>query len=391
MLSMFRHLGFGLISLFLPYITFRSSERIVMTSFHGRGYRGNPRSLFEHLVETHTMSPVWLSTDPALVRHIQAQYGDKYAALVHSWRGVWHLARAQAIVISHGLTDLPWLHLNRKAVLFQTFHGLPTKGADTTQTDASFRQKFNRWRNWKPVDHFLSSSSYVSDIYARRYGLPRSCFVELGYPCHDAIVHPVQTRDVIHKLLPNAPEWDHILLYTPTFRKTTETKLFPFDDFSAEALAQFLEDKQALCCLRPHPNDKLDLEPWLAISPRIVSLDDKLVPDLYTILPHCSLVLTDYSAVYIESLLTDCPSIFIPYDLDTYERGLAFDYDDMTPGAKVSCMSDMMAAASTALSGQNTYIAEQERVRNVFFQHSDGHATVRVAQWLQKRIKKQTP
>jgi len=340
------------------------------------------------MVGNRSLSPIWLSTDPNIVRRIQQKYGKEFAALAHSWRGIWHIARAQAIVISHGMTDLPWLHLNRKALLFQAFHGLPTKGDGQGCAKPSLAHRFRLWRHWKPVDRFLSSSPLVSDIYARRYRLPVSCFLELGYPSHDAMIHAATTPDDVRALFPDAPPWKHILLYTPTFRKQTVTQLFPFDDFDPETLRRFLDENDVLCCLRPHPNEKLNLDPWLAISPRIVALDDKIVPDLYTVLPHCSLVVTDYSAVYIEGLLADIPSIFVPYDLETYERGLAFDYNEMTPGAKVSSLAAMVMEATAALNAQRKYASDQDRVRKMFFTHIDGHATERVTQWLCEQIGK---
>lgn len=42
--------------------------------------------------------------------------------------------------------------------------------------------------------------------------------------------------------------------------------------------------------------------------------------DLYEILPHTDLLITDYSSVYFDYLLLDKPIVFTPTDLGEYSK-----------------------------------------------------------------------
>lgn len=46
-------------SALLPYARAWPGRKVVLTSFHGHGYRGNPRILFEAMVDDGVLDPVW--------------------------------------------------------------------------------------------------------------------------------------------------------------------------------------------------------------------------------------------------------------------------------------------------------------------------------------------
>jgi CDP-glycerol glycerophosphotransferase (TagB/SpsB family) len=390
-LSSVRQLCFGAASFPLPYLLPRARAKVVLTSFHGYGYRGSPRVWYEHLLAHHAerVDPVWLSTRAELVARLQGRFGARHAALTHSARGLLELARARAIVISHGVDDLPYLHVNRKALLIQTFHGLPTKRGELLSDHPSLSLRFEIWRRWRPVDVFLSSSPLVSRIYGARFGLKPETFLELGCPCHDPLVRHKERAGAdgsglgTEALWPGAPRHREVILYAPTYRKRAPTRFFPFADFDGPKLAAFLEERQALLCLRPHPNDRVDLAPLLALSPRLVLAADRQIEDTAELLPKVDLILTDYSSIYLEGLLAGVPSVFIPYDREEYERGFPFDYDEMTPGPKVDRQDALLAAIRAALDGTDeAWARRRQEVQRVFFTHGDGQAAERVSQWL---------
>jgi CDP-glycerol glycerophosphotransferase len=365
----------------VPYLTPRTHGAIVFTSFHGRGYRGNPRAVFEHLRRAGGADAVWLSTEAEIVTRVRALFGKTSAELLHGAAGVRALARASAVVLSHGITDLPYMHLPRRAVVLQSWHGLPTKKGELLADDVSLRERISLWRKWAPVTHFLSSSPFVSELYGARFGLPQRRFVELGYPQYDALCTEAPARGT-RALFPDAPAHERVVLYAPTFRKAAATRFFPFADLEPARLHALLEETRALVCLRPHPNDRLDLARALALSPRIVLADDKIAEDVVPLVRRADLIVTDYSSIYLEGLLADVPCLFLPYDRAEYERGLPWDYDAYTPGPKALTFAAFADALRRALGDRSADAAQRRRVRDAFFTHVDGRATERVAAWL---------
>jgi CDP-glycerol glycerophosphotransferase len=95
--------------------------------------------------------------------------------------------------------------------------------------------------------------------------------------------------------------------------------------------------------------------------------------DVYTILKHTDVLITDYSSVYFDFLYLNRPIIFYPYDLEYYEnedRGLIFNYNDYTPGPKVYNLPQL---ESCILSGEHDYKKYSEgryRVRNKVFSNT---------------------
>ena len=87
--------------------------------------------------------------------------------------------------------------------------------------------------------------------------------------------------------------------------------------------------------------------------------------DTYEVLNMCDVLITDYSSIYIDYLLTDKPMIFLPYDRQQYldGRGMNFDYDDVTPGPKPETFNDFLDALSPK---EDFWKSERTRVNRLF-------------------------
>ncbi|MDG5766255.1 CDP-glycerol glycerophosphotransferase family protein [Balneolales bacterium ANBcel1] len=377
---------------------------IVLTSFHGDGYRGNTRVLFERLCDHSTLQPVWLSRNRNLVQDLKRQYGNEYACMTHSLAGIRTLNRASAVFLTHGTSDYPFMRLPRRALIIQTYHGLPTKRGEYLRPGNDgppgfLHRKILEYR-FRPITHFLSSSPLVTDLFSRRFNIPAERFLETGYPAYDRLASRTEcpaigTNAVINiingsndsgadgvkhikpgiptpsrrfaEYWPEAPPSTRLILYAPTFRRRSRTRWFPFEDRDLTALAAFLEQHRALMALRAHPNDHTDLRALLNASPRIVSGGQEIAEDAMDLLPVTDAIITDYSSIYLEGLMRDIPPIFVPYDLGTYERGCLMPYDEVTPGPKVYHQHDLLAHLKMALQKTDGRESERSRVRHRYF------------------------
>lgn len=372
----------GAESALLPYAQRWPGRTVALTSFHGRGWRGNPRVLFEALLARGRTEPVWLATDPALVERIAAVHGRHRAALTGSREGNRVLARAKVVVLSHGTSDLPGVHINRKATVLQSWHGLPTKTGELAGGDLDAWERLRLRARWHAVDFMLSSSPLVSQIYAARFGLQPRQMLELGYPDHDRLCDGDGALDSA-EAFPEAPPHRKLVLYAPTFRKEATTRLLPFADLDLPALERSLADLDAIIALRPHPNDRLDAERLCTMSSRFVLADDRRFEDVVPLLLRADAVVTDYSGIFLDGLLSDTPCVFVPYDREAYERGIPWDYDALTPGPKVGDHASFVAALRRALVEPDADGPWRARVRAQFFARTDGQATERVCRWIE--------
>lgn len=380
----------GIISIFLPNFLKQDEKRIVLTSFHGDGYRGNTKVIFEQLCKHSYFRPVWLSRKRKVVDQIKSKFGDETAALTYSFAGLKSLASASAILFTHGTSDYPFLRLPRRAFKIQTYHGLPTKRGEymrpKSERPPNFFHKLILKYRFKPIDCFLSTSPFVSDIFSQRFGLKREQIAETGYPCYDKLIKGVPDPMLIDNLWPGAPKCRKVVLYSPTYRKFSKTKWFPFDDFEPVELSRFLEKENILMLMRPHPNEQFDISEFKNISDRFMDASQQTIEDVYSLLLITDAIITDYSSIFIEGLLRDIPTTFIPYDIESYERGLPFNYQKTTPGDKVLNQTEFLCSLKTTLDHKERYESEMERVRSLFFSTTDGNATKNVIKLLEKSI-----
>ncbi len=410
----------GLLSCIPAWEEERVPQRVLLTSFHGDGYRGNTRILFEHLCRHPELEPVWLSRNPVLVRTLKERFGDERACLTHSLTGIRMLRSAGAVFLTHGTSDYPFMRLPRHSLVIQTYHGLPTKRGEYLRPKSDRRPGFLHRKildyRFRPINLFLSSSPLVSELFASRFNIPSERFLETGFPAYDGLMQlrqPVsheasggsgkplhgvpeliaetvrEPGNTLDRLWQAAPPAEKLILYAPTFRRRKRTHWFPFHDLDLKGLARWLEEQNALMALRAHPNDDLDVTRYSHISPRFVSADQTVAEDAAELLPLTDAIVSDYSSIYLEGLLLDIPAVFLPYDLHSYERGLPLSYEQVAPGPFHNTQSGLLTALTKALTRTDGFEEERSRVRKLFFSSTNGGATGRVIRFLEEQLLRQ--
>jgi CDP-glycerol glycerophosphotransferase (TagB/SpsB family) len=392
-----RQLAFGSLSIASPLWIRPISGRTVLSSFHGDGFRGNTAVLFEALATHESLRPIWLSRNQVVVDDITHRFGADMAYLSHSIAGLQALASAQFILFTHGTSDFPFLRLPARSKTLYAYHGLPTKRGEYMRREGEPPPKLwekmlyrHRYRN---IDWFLSSSPLVSTIFSQRFRLSPSCFIDTGYPSTDTLFRSTDRAEILKRIVPDsiAAAHPHVLLYAPTFRTSSLTRWFPFDDFRTDILNQYLETRNAVILIRRHPNDASSFHHLLAECPRLMDAGQERIEDINELLSISEGTISDYSSIALEGLLRDIPPIYIPYDVDDYERGFPIPYSQFSPGPRVHSMADFCHALDGILTPETSvplpeWEAERDRVKRLFFTHTDGKATQRVIRFLETQM-----
>ena len=361
---------------------------IVFTSFHGDGFRGNTRRLLEWLHTDEGRSRllgkkvVWLTRNKRLVSELQSIYGSDSVADAHSLKGALLLVKSRVALLTHGTSDYPFMRIPSRTHVIQTYHGLPTKRGEFMRLEGEPAPgpiaTYFLNKRFQPIDTFLTTSDYVTEIFARRFGLPENRFLKIGFPVYDELIERKADPDFIKKLYPKADSGTRLVVYAPTFRYKSATQLFPFSDMDTGDMTRFLEQNNLVLAIRTHPNDKVAPPEWFKSIDRIVRGTDKIIEQVNDLIVNASALITDYSSIYLEGLLRDIPPIFIPYDLNEYERGFPFDYAQVTPGPHVKSYQEWKTSVLDAIGGANELKQRRESVRNLFFDQIEAKSTVRL-------------
>ena len=327
-------------------------------------YNYNSRYLFEYVKEKlPEITPLFVINDPELRNSLSSKYGKQYFIETESIQGIRQALSAGVWFTSAGLPAYG-TGLHKKRLIINLWHGVPLKKIallDPNLKKAAriyFKKIFSE--NYTCI---LTTSHELIPLMARSFAVSEDKIKVWGQPRNDGLFQKNDCREILGQLFPDLPEYTKTVLYAPTFRDYGQVQLFPFKDFDQKQLEAFLDEKNMLLFIRTHVAEQGSAAPYL--GKRIRFLGNEQAEDVTGILNIFDCLITDYSSIYIDYLLTDKPMIFLPYDRQQYldGRGMNFDYDDVTPGPKPETFNDFLDALSPK---EDFWKSERTRVNRLF-------------------------
>ena len=327
-------------------------------------YNYNSRYLFEYVKENlPEITPLFVINDPELRNSLSSKYGKQYFIETESIQGIRQALSAGVWFTSAGLPAYG-TGLHKKRLIINLWHGVPLKKIallDPNLKKAAriyFKKIFSE--NYTCI---LTTSHELIPLMARSFAVSEDKIKVWGQPRNDGLFQKNDRREILGQLFPDLPEYTKTVLYAPTFRDYGQVQLFPFKDFDQKQLEAFLDEKNMLLFIRTHVAEQGSAAPYL--GKRIRFLGNEQAEDVTGILNIFDCLITDYSSIYIDYLLTDKPMIFLPYDRQQYldGRGMNFDYDDVTPGPKPETFNDFLDALSPK---EDFWTSERTRVNRLF-------------------------
>lgn len=327
-------------------------------------YNYNSRYLFEYVKENlPEITPLFVINDPELRNSLSSKYGKQYFIETENIQGIRQALSAGVWFTSAGLPAYG-TGLHKKRLIINLWHGVPLKKIallDPNLKKAAriyFKKIFSE--NYTCI---LTTSHELIPLMARSFAVSEDKIKVWGQPRNDGLFQKNDCREILGQLFPDLPEYTKTVLYAPTFRDYGQVQLFPFKDFDKEQLEAFLKEKNMLLFIRTHVAEQGSAAPYL--GKRIRFLGNEQAEDVTGILNIFDCLITDYSSIYIDYLLTDKPMIFLPYDRQQYldGRGMNFDYDDVTPGPKPETFNDFLDALSPK---EDFWKSERTRVNRLF-------------------------
>ncbi|HEX6486360.1 MAG TPA: CDP-glycerol glycerophosphotransferase family protein, partial [Nocardioidaceae bacterium] len=170
-----------------------------------------------------------------------------------------------------------------------------------------------------------------------------------------------------------APE-ARVILYAPTWRDNYRSgRVFDKIVFleTAEVVRQVPD---SVVLVRGHYNSMEDAD--VQGTDRRV-LDVTRYPDISDLYLAADALVTDYSSVFFDFVLTDKPMYFLAPDLAEYRdqnRGFYLDYHDTVPGPVAVTTQQVV----DALLGPDEFVEVRKRFRAEYAPWDDGHASERI-------------
>ncbi|MBM1105255.1 CDP-glycerol glycerophosphotransferase family protein [Aurantibacter crassamenti] len=328
-LFLFEKIVFGFLCAFIP-----KNKHMVLfgTGFHS--FSDNPKFLFIHFQNHQFYRPIWISSNRDEVKILRKQgYSCKYR---WSLGAFWSIVRAPLFFISHNIKDI-YPVVPKRAVVINLWHGTPIKkiGFDSLKEQEWIKRLQNSGRKlpYDRWDYFISASPNTSFIFEKAMGLHKAKIKSLGQPRTDLIYQASNNNKVKTTIEVNLNFQEisdkYKILYTPTFRN---------NDRSTDKIKQSLieinnklnKDQGQVILFKPHPLDSSIFDDHFFKSlDNVINVSKQ---DTQNLLCVADVLITDYSSIMFDFMLTGKPIISYIFDLDEYvaeNGGFYFSFEEI--------------------------------------------------------------
>lgn len=343
-----------LLSLLIP----KTRSYVIVGGWNGLRYADNSRAMYEYL-NTHKSElkikrVFWYTKDKQIYDDLNNQGLDVLFGM--NIRSVyWHFRSKIHIVDQYPQDIIDFLSV--RCIRINLFHGVGLKKIYNFMrekpTFCNILNKMDSRGFWR--DQFiLTTSETEKAICSYAFGLKEKKCIKASYPRNRYLY--VDTNRA------NREESFNII-YLPTFRNNQDSN--PLLESDLNVINEKFKEKKIHLFIKAHFANKAKWDKQLELS-NIIYLHSKF--DIYEILHEMDLVITDYSSVYFDFMLTGRPILFYPYDLEYYknqDRGFIIPYMENSPGEKVYTVKELIEKIFDIQSHYDFYINKYKLNYNI--------------------------
>ncbi|APB35496.1 CDP-glycerol glycerophosphotransferase family protein [Heyndrickxia coagulans] len=362
---------------------------ILYESRDGKSMTDSPYAIFKYMVDNPAYqhyNHIWSIQDFQSLQPVIDKY-KKYPNVKFVQRNSREYLKelASCAYLINNSTFQSFYAPKKGQVYINTWHGTPLKsmGFDIPGNPA---QSQNVLRNFLSADYLLSPNEHTTKMYLDSYkleGLYDGKIIEEGYPRIDLTFHT--NPNTVKKALKDAGLTVDFnkknLLYAPTWKGKSVSK-------ANNDVMQIISDMDRVekeagneynVFVKVHPF----LYPQAAKYPELQS---RLVPDYMDtneLLAATDLLITDYSSIFFDYLVTGKPILFYTWDYDVYseERGQYLKNEDL-PGPLLFSVEQLIEAIQNIETVSQKYASNYQNLRSRFTNHEDGKVTERIVQYI---------
>ena len=198
----------------------------------------------------------------------------------------------------------------------------------------------------------------------------------------------------IAKKVKDFKKYKKVVLWLPTFRVSkTENRVdstfeFPlglpiiYDVDTLKSLNKYLNERNIALVIKPHPAQDMSVFKAEDLS-NIIIINDQYLIDHNTELTEfykiTDALITDYSSVYVDYLLTQKPICFTQDDFEEYKLGFSMpNIQDYMPGEKVKNIEEFKQFFDHLDKDIDKYKKERKKVNDAFNAFNDNKSSERL-------------
>jgi len=378
------------------YLKYRShpiaQSCILYNSYVGAGMICNPYGIFRELLNQKSFAGythIWVISEKqelGRLRQEYRQYPNVRFISRHKNKGkgyAKYMATAKYIVEN---TSFPFYFSKREGqVAINTWHSITVKtlGFDMPNGKVGTR---NMLRSFLQCDYIVSPNAFMTDIFRNSFklqGLYEGTIIEEGHPRNDLLLKsdPAHVRKKLADRGIRIDGSKKVILYAPTWRGGS----------ISDVASNFRECVQSYKELHKALSKKFSSEYQIIIKPhhlvyKQLTRQDKsemqYVPqsiDTNELLSIVDVLISDYSSIYFDFMLTNRPIVFYIPDLEQYkkERDVYFKPEEL-PGPVAVNVDEICNIIDNLEQEIVSYKETYTAIKNWACRLDDGNANKRI-------------
>jgi len=293
-------------------------KKIVLISFGGAPYGGNPKYIAETLLASHTkFKLIWLTKGkperasvPEGIRAVRFQ----------STAAFYHIATARVWV--NNARNF-YYNKRKKQFYINTWHGFALKQIEKdaiSKLPAGYAAM--AIADSKAIDLIISEASFMTKIYKQSFWYDGEVW-EIGSPRNDIIIN--QRDGALCKKVHEAfslPKDKKIILYAPTFRADCSLDCYRLDYAALRDACERKFGGEFVTLVRLHPKIAQKCSEVCEYTDTVLNASP--YPDMQELLVAADIVVTDYSSLMFDFSLSLKPCFQFATDIEDYKRDRNF-------------------------------------------------------------------
>lgn len=358
----------------LPCIKIKQN-RILCDHFCGSGYGDNPKYVSEKIHEKHLEYEIFFLYDK---EKCDRKDFPEFIKLIpiFSFRHLLVLASAKFWIFDYR----PFVHIPKRKNQFyiQTWHAtIGTKKSEKDAEDTLPKAYVkNAIADSRQIDICIAGSKQMSDFYKKSFWYNGEV-LESGYPRTDILFDAMKSAEIKKHL---GFEHKKICMYVPTFRNNHSLEMYGLDFGRLKNILERTFSGEWLILFRLHPNMANVSVETLPVFVKNYSW----YCDVQELLVMSDILITDYSSIVYDFMLTGRPAFIYATDFNDYEkeRGFLIDLKE-TPFSIAENNSELCRNISEF--NAHSYSKSIAAFKNKVGSLDDGHASERIIEWICKR------
>jgi CDP-glycerol glycerophosphotransferase len=307
----------------------------------------------------------------------------KNSCKVTKLKGLLYLLTSKVIFIDHAI--LPGISKNNRTVV-NLWHGIPIKSIRYFDKD-SFSSKYLHNQS-KQTSLLISSSKIDKLAMSASFQVTPDNIVITGLPRNDLIPSPCSLDDQLPFLKAERESLQQVIgdktliLYAPTYRGKSSVKnsTHQFSEKFQSELLVLLNEHNAVLATRSHKFAAEINFNNSELQANHINVSQEVLSNTSILLSLTDILITDFSSIWVDFLLTQRPIIgFLP-DKDIYmnDRGCIYDFDEIFPGSQAITEQALLANLRKTLSSPWVIAKKYNHTLKMFHAFTDGENTSRV-------------